>query len=194
MFTILLDSSNTKLAVGIAKDNTLLESVIYEAWQEQSEHMIPEINTLLDKYGVDRKDIDSVMVAVGPGSYTGVRISITIAKVMGLALRAKVYPVSSLQILKFGKKPSICVENARSSRSYVGVYEGEKCLLNDQIMTNEELLKYVGEHPEYTLCGETKYLNLEGHVSNTIEEMFSLKDSLTPLLDSTGLKPVYLKD
>ena len=193
-YTLLLDSSNTKLAVGIARDGTLLESIIYEAWQEQSEHMIPEINSLLEKYGVDRNDIESVMVAVGPGSYTGVRISITIAKIISVALGVKVYPVSSLQILKMGKKPSICVENARSSRSYVGVYEGEKCLLEDQIMTNDELLKYIDSHKDYILCGETKYLSLEGHVSNTIEEMFSLKNSIIPMEDATGLKPVYLKD
>ena len=41
MYTILLDSSNTKLAVGIAKNGIVLKSTIYEAWQEQSEHMIP---------------------------------------------------------------------------------------------------------------------------------------------------------
>ena len=119
MYTILLDSSNIKLAVGIAEGEKLLESVIYDAWQEQSEHMIPEINALLDKYNVKIEEIDSVMVAIGPGSYTGVRIAITIAKTMGVALNIKTYPVSSLQILKCGKKPSICVINARSNRSYL---------------------------------------------------------------------------
>ena len=193
-YTLLLDSSNTKLAVGIARDDQLLESIIYEAWQEQSEHMIPEINGLLEKYDVDRNDIESVMVAVGPGSYTGVRISITIAKIISVALNVKVYPVSSLQILKNGKKPSICVENARSSRSYVGVYEDDKCLLEDKILTNDELLKYIESHKDFILCGETKYLGLEGYVSNTIEEMFSLKNNVVPMEDATGLKPVYLKD
>ena len=48
MFTILLDSSNTSLSVGLAKDNEMLESVSYEAWQSQSEHMIPELNKLLE--------------------------------------------------------------------------------------------------------------------------------------------------
>lgn len=194
MYTILLDSSNTKLAVGIAKNGIVLKSTIYEAWQEQSEHMIPELNEILNAFDVKKEEIDDVMVAIGPGSYTGVRIAITIAKTMGYALQIPVFPVSSLQILKDGTKPSICVVNARSKRSYVGVYQGNNILLFDQIMTNEELLKYIEEHPDYSLCGNLSYLGLEGIETNTINEMLSLKPFITPMEDSLSLKPVYLKD
>ena len=67
MFSILLDSSNTSLTVGLAKDDILLESISYEAWQTQSEHMIPELDKLLDKYDVNRNQISDVVVAIGPG-------------------------------------------------------------------------------------------------------------------------------
>ena len=194
MYTVLLDSSNTLLCVGLAKENKLIASTIYEAWQEQSEHMIPELDKLLSSFNVDKKDIDSVMVAIGPGSYTGVRISLTIAKVMSLALKIPLYPVSSLRILKFNEKPSICCVNARSNRSYVGMYEGDKILLEDTIMNNDELKLLIEHNPSFTLCGNTKYLNLEGYEGNSLEEMISLKDSLIPLEDAMGLKPVYLKD
>lgn len=133
MVTILLDSSNTNLSVGIARDNLLLESISYEAWQQQSEYMIPELNKLLEKYGVKMDEIKEVIVAKGPGSYTGVRIAITIAKTIATALDAKLYAVSSLRVQKDRKSPSICLINARSGRSYIGVYEGEKTLLADQI-------------------------------------------------------------
>ena len=63
MVTILLDSSNTNLSVGIAKDNLLLESISYEAWQRQSEYMIPELNKLMEKYNVKKEDIGEVIVA-----------------------------------------------------------------------------------------------------------------------------------
>ena len=90
MYSILLDSSNTSLTVGIAKDNVLLDYTSYEAWQSQSEHMIPELDALLNKYGVDKSEIDDVVVAIGPGSYTGVRIAITIAKTIAAALGVKI--------------------------------------------------------------------------------------------------------
>ena len=194
MYTLLLDSSNTKLAVGIAKNGIVLKSVIYEAWQEQSEHMIPEINNLFESFDVKKEEIDDVMVAIGPGSYTGVRIAITIAKTMGYALNIPVYPVSSLHVLKCENKPSICIMNARSKRSYVGVYQGKNIILPDQIMTNEELLNYINEHQDYVLCGSLNYLGLEGLETNTINEMLSLKSFITPLENSLSLKPVYMKD
>lgn len=194
MYTVLLDSSNTKLAVGLAKDNKVLKSIIYEAWQEQSEHMIPELESLFNEFDVKKEEVSDVMVAIGPGSYTGVRIAITIAKTMGYALNIPVYPVSSLQVLKDGNNPSICIINARSKRSYVGVYQSDKVLLKDQTMTNDDLLIYINEHKDYHLCGNLSHLGLEGIENNVLEEMLSLKDKIAPLKDSLGLKPVYLKD
>ena len=193
MITILLDSSNTNLSVGIAIDNLLLEYISYEAWQRQSEYMIPELNKLLSKYNVSRDEIKEVMVAKGPGSYTGVRIAITIAKTIATALDAKLYAVSSLRVQKACKNPSICLINARSGRSYIGVYEDDKVLLDDQIMKNEDVLNYIKEHPNYSVCGDVKYLGLEGVISNNIQEMLSLKNVLKPV-NPLSLKPVYMKE
>ena len=193
-YCLLLDSSNTSLTVGLGSKEKLLDYTSYEAWQTQSEHMIPEINALLNKHNVSKDDINGVMVSIGPGSYTGVRIAITIAKVIAVALNVNVYPVSALQILKFPKKPSICLINARSNRSYVGVYYEEKCLLQDCIMTNDEVKDYINKNPDYQVCGATKYLGIDGYMSNIAKEMFSLMGKVSPCKDSRALKPVYLKD
>lgn len=193
MVTILLDSSNTNLSVGIAKDNILLDYISYEAWQRQSEYMIVELNKLLEKHNIKKEDITDVMVAKGPGSYTGVRIAITIAKTIAVALNAKLYAVSSLRVEKNDDVPSICLINARSNRSYVGVYQGQEVLLNDCIMKNDEVMKYIADHPDYSVCGDTKYLNVEGIESNTMKEMLDLKDSLESI-NPLSLKPVYMKD
>ena len=193
MIAILLDSSNTNLSVGIAKDNILLDYISYEAWQRQSEYMIVELNKLLEKHNIKKEDITDVMVAKGPGSYTGVRIAITIAKTIAVALNAKLYAVSSLRVEKNVDVPSICLINARSNRSYVGVYQGQEILLNDCIMKNDEVMKYITDHPDYSVCGDTKYLNIEGIASNTMKEMLDLKDSLESI-NPLSLKPVYMKD
>ena len=193
MVTVLLDSSNTNLSVGIARDNLLLESISYEAWQRQSEYMIPELHKLLEKYNVKRDEIGEIVVAKGPGSYTGVRIAITIAKTMAVALNAKLYAVSSLRVEKDGKNPSICLINARSGRSYIGVYEDEKTILEDRIMKNDEVLEYINSHPSYSVCGDVKYLDKPVIETNNIAEMLSLKDYLEPI-NPLSLKPVYMKD
>lgn len=194
MFSILLDSSNTSLTVGLAKDNILLESISYEAWQTQSEHMIPELDKLLDKYDVNRNQISDVVVAIGPGSYTGVRIAITIAKTIAAVLPVKVYTISSLRCQKDGKNPSICVINARSGRSYFGVYEDDKVLVEDMILTNDKVQEYINEHPDFVVCGNATYLGVNGKQPDIAKELLSLKKVIAPVPDPLAIKPVYMKD
>ena len=194
MFSILLDSSNTSLTVGLAKDDILLESISYEAWQTQSEHMIPELDKLLDKYAVERNQISDVVVAIGPGSYTGVRIAITIAKTIAAVLPVKVYAISSLRCQKDGKNPSICVINARSGRSYFGVYEDDKVLVEDMILTNDKVQEYINEHPDYVVCGNATYLGVNGKQPDIARELLSLKKVVAPVADPLAVKPVYMKD
>ena len=194
MFSILLDSSNTSLTVGLAKDDVLLESISYEAWQTQSEHMIPELDKLLDKYNVERNQISDVVVAIGPGSYTGVRIAITIAKTIAAVLPVKVYAISSLRCQKDGKNPSICVINARSGRSYFGVYEDDKVLVEDQILTNDKVQEYIAKHKDFVVCGNASYLGIEGKQPDIAKELLALKKVVSPVDDPLAVKPVYMKD
>ena len=194
MFSILLDSSNTSLTVGLAKDDVLLESISYEAWQTQSEHMIPELDKLLDKYNVERNQISDVVVAIGPGSYTGVRIAITIAKTIAAVLPVKVYTISSLRCQKYGKNRSICVINARSGRSYFGVYEDDKVLVEDQILTNDKVQEYIAEHKDFVVCGNASYLGIEGKQPDIAKELLALKKVVSPVDDPLAVKPVYMKD
>lgn len=193
-YTILLDSSNTSLSVGLADGEKVIDDISYEAWQSQSEHMIPELDVLLNKHHVERKDIADLMVSVGPGSYTGVRIALTIAKTIATALEVNIYTVSSLRVLKDGSAPSICLINARSNRSYIGVYEKGDCLLADQIMNNEGVREYIIQHPSYHICGNTAYLGIQGIQSNIVKEMWDLRPYLEKAENPLGVVPVYMKD
>ena len=194
MATLLLDSSNTSLAVGIENNGLLIGFTSYEAWQQQSEHMIPEIDKLLTKFNLNRNDISGIVTSIGPGSYTGVRIALTIAKITSLACDAPIYPVSSLRVLKDNDKPSICVINARSNRSYFGVYKGNEIIINDTIKTNDEVKEYIANHKDYSICGDARYLGYENNDTNICQQMVSLLSVLEKAENDLSVKPVYLKD
>ena len=194
MATLLLDSSNTCLAVGFENNGLLIGYTAYEAWQVQSEHMVPEIDKLMTKLGLTRKDITKVVTSIGPGSYTGVRIALTIAKIVSLACEAPIYTVSSLRVLKDDDKPSICIINARSNRSYFGVYQGKDVLVSDSIKTNDEVKEYISSHPEYSICGDARYLGYENKDTNICKQMVSLLDVLEKADNDLAVKPVYMKD
>ena len=194
MATLLLDSSNTSLSVGFENNGLLIGLTSYEAWQIQSEHMVPEIDKLMSELNLTRKDIKGIICSIGPGSYTGVRIALTIAKITSLACSCPIYPVSSLRVLKDNDKPSICVINARSNRSYFGVYQGKEILVSDSIKTNDEVKEYIASHPEYSICGDARYLGYENIDTNICKQMVSLIDILTPSENDLAVKPVYMKD
>ena len=194
MATLLLDSSNTSLSVGFEKEGQLIGYTSFEAWQVQSEYMVSEIDKLMDKLGLTRRDISGIVVSIGPGSYTGVRIALTIAKITSLACSCPIYPVSSLRVLKSGSTPSICVINARSNRSYFGVYEGEKVIIEDTIKTNDEVIEYIKEHPNYFICGNAQYLGYSNVDNNICLQMISLLNVLEPADNDLSVKPVYMKD
>ena len=194
MFEVLLDSSSKYLSVGLAKDGNVIDKIFYEAWQRQSEMMTNELQTILERNNVKNSEIDAVVIGIGPGSYTGVRIAVTIGKTLAYALHTKVYSVSSLSLLRDSNKPTICVFNARSGRSYVGVYEQDKCLLKDCVMTNEDLVNYISEHKDYLVNGELSHLDLVSNVYDTIENLTRAIKKENLAENPFVVNPVYLKE
>ena len=192
MYQLLLDSSNIFLSVGLAKDGKVVDKISYEAWQRQSEMMVTEVNNILKRNNVDKSELDAVVVGAGPGSYTGVRIGVTIAKTIAYALKIKLYAKSSLSLLKQQEFPTICVFNARSGRSYLGVYEGKKILLKDTVLENEKVLEYIKAHPDYLVCGDTYQLGLESDKFDIIDNLVDFNKDEE--VDVFRCNPVYLKD
>ena len=194
MYQLVLDSSNKFLVVGLLKDRKVVDSVYYEAWQRQSEVMVQEIDNLLNKNKLTRNDLDAVAVGIGPGSYTGVRIAITIAKTIGYALKIKTYAKSSLFLLKDCKKPTICIYNARSGRSYFAVYEGNKQLVEECIKTNEEVLDYIKKHSSFAVNGDVTHLGFESGKYDVFSNFVDVLNCENLVENIFTLNQIYLND
>lgn len=194
MITLLLDSTYKYLSIGLAKDNEMIDEIVYEAWQKQSEYMVQEIDNILRQNSILPKDVNEVIVTDGPGSYTGVRIALTIAKVYCYALKINCYVLSSLKVLEKKDSVSVCIINARSNRSYIGVYKNNETILKDQIFTNDKTLQFILEHPDYIVCGDAQHLNIKADQEDILKNMLRLKSKDSLVKDIFTLKAVYLKD
>lgn len=195
MLSLLLDSANKELLVSIFKDDIKVDEVRYEARQRQSELMIPELDKILKRNNIDPKAIGEIIVTKGPGSYTGVRIALTIAKIYAMGLNIPCYAISSLAVLKNKKGNSICLVNARSNRSYFAVYgENGETIIQDKILTNDETLEYIDSHKDYHVCGDTDYLGISGENNDLSSNMVSLRNESNKVENILTLKAVYLKD
>ena len=192
MYQLLLDSSNTLLSVGLAKDGKVFDKICYEAWQRQSEMMVTEVDNILSRNNIDKSELDAVVVGIGPGSYTGVRIGVTIAKTIAYALKIKIYAKSSLSLLKHQEIPTICLFNARSGRSYFAVYKGKEVIVKDSVLENEKVIEYIKAYPDYLVHGDTYQLGLESGKFDVVENLADFNKNEE--VDLFKLNPVYLKD
>ena len=65
----------------------------------QAEHLVPMIGRVLAKAGADYADIENIVTTVGPGAFTGLRIGLSTARALGLALDVPVTGVSTLNVI-----------------------------------------------------------------------------------------------
>lgn len=197
MYKLLLDSSDTNLSVGISKNDEVIYKFSTYAWQRQSEYMIPEINNALKKCGINLCDVSVIVLGIGPGSYTGVRIPLTIAKTLNVSDNVEIIALSSLRIMGKANEKYIALMNARSSRSYIGVYSNGEEVVKDFVILNDEIESFIKPYIEqgYVLKGNLEYLNLEGNVGEEIIDGL-LTHSLicNAHKNPKSLCPSYLKD
>src|SRR5690606_17037777 len=122
-----IDTANTPLSVAIVKDGTILAEVNSSMAVNHSLRAMPVIEELFETVKLQPKDIDAIAVSEGPGSYTGVRIGVTIAKTLAWTLKKPLFGVSSLKVLAANAlycDGVICpIVDARRNNVYAGVYE-----------------------------------------------------------------------
>ena len=96
MKSLLIDTSNQMLSIAINEDKILLAEINTNVKVNHSETLMVYLDDLFRAARVKKSEIDRIIVARGPGSYTGVRIGATVAKVLATTLDIPLYSVSSL--------------------------------------------------------------------------------------------------
>ena len=94
-----IDTSGRSGSVAIASGPKLLAQATFSQPMRHSAEIFPAIRGLLNDLGTSPKDIEHVYVSVGPGSFTGLRIAVAIAKIMYLANTAKIVAVDTLDVI-----------------------------------------------------------------------------------------------
>jgi len=105
MLILGIDTSTSYLSVALVEsddyDSEEIGSVQEKTQNNQSEILLSRIETLLNKHGYKPTDLEKIAVAIGPGSYTGVRVGVTVAKTLAYALNIPVTPMSSFIPMRY---------------------------------------------------------------------------------------------
>jgi tRNA threonylcarbamoyladenosine biosynthesis protein TsaB len=128
MKILAIDTSNQTLSIAVTDGNSVLGEFTTNLKKNHSTRAMPAIDELMKKIDIKPKELNMIAVAEGPGSYTGVRIGVTIAKTLAWTLNIPLVTVSSLQIIAQNASyfdGFVCpIFDARRGLVYTGLYKG----------------------------------------------------------------------
>ena len=193
MISLVMDTSNSYLAVGLYQDNVCLEAFQEKGSRRQSEKAIPTLKEVLDRHHIALKDVNEMIITSGPGSYTGVRVAMTIAKTLAAVSNVKIKSVSSLATYA-GMNQALSVIDARGHKVFVGVYENGLLLMKEQVMTLEDFAQLRAEYEDFELVGEVGCLGLNEKECDLCANIYALGQMADPIKNVDLLVPTYIKD
>ena len=131
MKILAFDTSNQPLSVAIVEDNRILTEQLINMKRNHSIQLMPAIEEALKQTKLTLGEMDYIAVANGPGSYTGLRIAVTIAKSLAWAQDIHLIGVSSLKVLAANSQASadtyiVPLFDARRQNIYAGLYRNDK--------------------------------------------------------------------
>ena len=142
MIKLFIDTATSRLIVGIYKDNKELYLENVEAHNDLSSRVLPTIKKICEEVNIKINDVDEIYVVNGPGSFTGIRVGVTIAKTLAWSLNKKIYTVSELQLQASCGKSKYIVPmiDARRGYVYAGVYNKNLKSIIPVVMRVSEVL------------------------------------------------------
>ena len=196
MITLAFDTCLDKMYAVLKRDGNILASRIVENKDNKyhSAFLISTLQEILFENDIKPQDVNLIAVNTGPGSFTGIRACVTVARVMAQQLNCKAVGVSSLEILaQIAPKNPLIALDARKNCAYLycdGEIKGAVQL--------EEVQKIINSG-DYTVITDNKLKPLLGGKSYQ-EEAYPLGEILADLAekkDDEGnwrkLKPLYIQ-
>lgn len=172
MKELLIDTCTQTLSLALTCDGDLVACELLSGFKNHAETIMVAVNDLIKQAKWQASDLNQIAVAYGPGSYTGIRIGVTLAKTLGYTLNIPVKCVSSLELLAWNLSfldEAIVVPmiNARRNNVYAGIYEIKKGKVfnldsdKHQSLTllQEKLVKY--QNKQIILTGDAKIFDFD---------------------------------
>ena len=156
MKVLAFDTSSKALSLAILEDKQLLAETTINIKKNHSITLMPAIDFLMTCLDLTPKDLDRIVVAEGPGSYTGLRIAVATAKTLAHTLNIELEGMSSLLALVPSQQEGLVVPlmDARRNNVYAGFYENENPVLPEAHLSFAEVLEQIKDAEQVTFVGE----------------------------------------
>lgn len=193
MITLLMDTSNQYLMVALYKDDECLDVIQELGSKKQSENAIPYLDKILKKHDIALLDVNEMIITIGPGSYTGQRVALTIAKTLAAFSRIQIKTISSLMAYA-GEDKCVSIIDARSKKVFVCAYEDGKPLEEEQLISINDFNEYMKKYEGYQVVGQSEVVGYPHAECDLAKNMYILKKNISYVDNVDILVPRYLKE
>ncbi|RSJ69515.1 tRNA threonylcarbamoyladenosine biosynthesis protein TsaB [Streptococcus oralis subsp. dentisani] len=158
MKVLAFDTSSKALSLAILEDKQILAETTINIKKNYSITLMPAIDFLMASLDWTPKDLDRIVVAEGPGSYTGLRIAVATAKTLAHTLNIELVGMSSLLALVPRQQEGLFVPlmDARRNNVYAGFYENATPVMPEAHLSFAEVLEQVKDAEQVTFVGEVR--------------------------------------
>lgn len=193
MLSLIMDTSNQYLLVALYEDGKCLEKKQELGSQRQSENAIPYLSEILKNQNKELLDIDEMIITRGPGSYTGERVAMTIAKTLSVVSSIKIKAISSLAAYA-GMNDCISVIDARSKKVFACCYSQGKALCDEQLVEVSEFPDFIAKYPHMRVVGQSEAVGYPNESVDLAQNIYELSKEAEVIENVDALVPRYLKD
>lgn len=199
MKILYIDTTTSYLYTGLVVDSHLISEVKEDFGKDLSSVALKKIQEMLTTNQLEPADIDKIIVVNGPGSFTGIRVGITIAKTFAYSLNKNITTITSLEAMALSSKEDTKIKipliDARRGYIYGAIYgENLSQILKPQYL-KLETLKCAQENllEDYTYISNQEFedINIEKY-NPDIEKIVntcSNRENINP----HAVNPIYLK-
>lgn len=184
MYSLFIDTHDLDLVIALYKDKKLKDKEIKESLRNHSDYTMPIIDEIIKRNNIGVHDIKEILVVNGPGSFTGVRIGVTIAKMLAYTLNVPIKSIDSITMYGISDndpdKKLVLIPDVKGS--YGGVFENNKLIGKLFYKSKAELEEYIKEN------------NINKIVENSIDfnKIIEHFENIEPTLAHV-VNPIYVK-
>ncbi|MGN1371694.1 MAG: tRNA (adenosine(37)-N6)-threonylcarbamoyltransferase complex dimerization subunit type 1 TsaB [Candidatus Coprovivens sp.] len=182
LYTLFIDTHDKNVLIILFKDGKIFNMENILTTNKHSEVTMPTIDKVLSKSNVDIKEISSIIVVNGPGSFTGERIAVTIAKTFAYCLNIPIRVIDALSILALNVDrdiKNIALEDRNGA--FIGTFDKNCNIIKPLQYLSKSLYIYFKEENEVIVDVDINYEKVYDYVMN-----------IEPL-NPHEVKPLYVK-
>lgn len=185
MISMFIDTSLSDVSIALIKDGKLLSKINNSIPGQHSIYVTKYVDEIIKENNLSPKDVDEIVVVNGPGSFTGIRIGVTIAKIFAYLQNIRIVSITSLQARVIGETSKYILSkiDAKHDNYYVGLYDENYNKILEKFSNIKEIDKLINEYSPLVVEPSKEY---------NIEKIIEYTGKL-PSENVHAVNPIYLK-